>query len=74
MRGVTEIDAKPPYILGNFPRVELVFECVAKPQANLPTPTTGKFERLAQLKSLLDNGTLTQHEFDKEKTKILAEP
>lgn len=25
-----ETRAKPPYVLGNFPRIEIVFECVDK--------------------------------------------
>lgn len=24
----------PPYILGNFPRIEIVFACIDKPKAN----------------------------------------
>jgi len=30
MRGLVETDARPPYIQGNFARVELIFECTAK--------------------------------------------
>ena len=33
--------------------------------------STINFEKLAELKSLLDKGVLTQEEFDKEKRKIL---
>jgi len=70
-RGVSETAAVPPFILGNFPRVELQFECVDAPppqRALDPTP----YEKLATLKQLLDNGTLTQAEFDREKSKILG--
>ena len=74
MHGLVETDAKPPYILGNFPRVELVFECVDKPQTVAPITEISKYEKLAQLKKLLDNGTLTQQEFEREKAKILAQP
>jgi len=74
MHGLVETDAKPPYILGNFPRVELVFECIDKPQTAAPITEMGKYEKLAQLKRLLDNGTLTQQEFEQEKAKILAQP
>jgi hypothetical protein len=31
MRGLVETAARPPYIQGNFARVELIFECIAKP-------------------------------------------
>ena len=32
MRGLVETAARPPYIQGNFARVELIFECIAKPR------------------------------------------
>ena len=28
---VETTDAKPPYILGNFPKTEIIFKCVKKP-------------------------------------------
>ena len=31
MHGLIETAARPPYIQGNFARVELIFECIAKP-------------------------------------------
>lgn len=64
--------SNPPYILGNFPRVELIFTCIERkaPQASLGD----RLNQLAELKKLLDNGTLTQAEFDHEKQKILAKP
>lgn len=76
MHSLVETASKPPYILGNFPRVELVFECV--PKANTG-PAAGavsssKYDKLASLKKLLDSGALTQAEFDREKAKVLAEP
>ena len=74
-RGVSETASKPPHILGNFPRVELVFECTDKPNATTaPAPSTGKYEKLATLKKLLDSGAITQSEFEREKAKVLAEP
>ena len=73
-RGITETAAKPPYILGNFPRVELIFECVEKPKASGSVPDTGKYERIAALKKLLDSGAITQQEFENEKAKLLASP
>jgi len=76
MHGLTETAAKPPYILGNFPRVELVFESVPKSQAHGSAAAVGpsKYDKVASLKKLLDSGALTQAEFDKEKAKVLAEP
>lgn len=76
MRGLVETAAKPPYILGNFPRVELVFECVPKPPTKLGADVVSqsKYDKVASLKKLLDSGALTQAEFDREKAKLLAEP
>lgn len=62
----------PPHILGNFPRVELLFVCLEKEDSVTSNKVT-KYEKLAQLKKLLDNGTLTQDEFDNEKKKILKD-
>lgn len=42
MHGLVETAARPPFILGNFARVELIFECVAKPVAQGTTSTRGK--------------------------------
>jgi len=76
MRGLVETSAKPPYILGNFPRVELVFECVPKPSTRpgVEVVNPSKYDKVASLKKLLDSGALTQAEFDREKAKLLAEP
>ena len=74
MHGLVERASKPPYILGNFPKLELVFECVNKPGASNSVAVASKYDRLEALKRLLDNGTLTQQEFDEEKTKVLAGP
>jgi Short C-terminal domain len=76
MHSLVETAAKPPYILGNFPRVELVFECVPKPKTRpvAEAVSPSKYDKLASLKKLLDSGALTQAEFDREKTKLLAEP
>jgi hypothetical protein len=76
MHGLVETAAKPPYILGNFPRVELVFECVPKPNTRPveEAVSPSKYDKLASLKKLLDSGALTQTEFDREKAKLLAEP
>jgi Short C-terminal domain len=73
-RGTSETAAKPPYILGNFPRVELIFECVAKSTIAGSVPEIGKYEKIAALKKLFDGGALTQQEFEAEKTKVLAAP
>lgn len=66
--------SKPPYILGNFPRIEIVFACVDKP--NAARGRSGgdeQYAKLSNLKKLLDQGAITQGEFEKEKAKILSQ-
>jgi len=76
MEILTETTANPPYLLGNFPRLEIVFDCIdntgAKPAVS--GSDNSKYRRLLDLKKLLDAGVLTQQEFDSEKAKVLAEP
>lgn len=73
MLTVSEHTAAPPYILGNFPRIEIIFVCVDKELTQTTVAVTDKYERLIKIKELLDTGTLTQAEFEAEKKKILAE-
>jgi hypothetical protein len=40
--GLVETAARPPFILGNFARVELIFECVAKPPVRGMPASSGK--------------------------------
>jgi hypothetical protein len=75
MESVRETTSTPPYILGNFPRIEIVFDCVEKP--TFTASSTGedpKYTKLVNLKKLLDGGIITQAEFDREKAKILGQP
>jgi hypothetical protein len=75
MESLSETTAKPPYILGNFPRVEIVFDCVSAPAATLRVANDDpKYTKLVNLKRLLDAGVITQGEFEREKTKILDQP
>jgi hypothetical protein len=71
MRVVSENVSNPPYILGNFPRIEIVFACVDKPKTEQPVFQDIQYERLINLKKLLDAGVITKDEFEKEKNKIL---
>ena len=72
-RPLQETTSKPPHVLGNFPRVELLFECTdsisVSPASAPPVDKLGQIERL---KKLLDSGALTQQEYDREKAKILG--
>lgn len=71
---LAEHTASPPYILGNFPRIEIIFVCANK-ETITPTswPSTKKYDDLSKIKVLFDQGVLTQEEFDAEKTAILNE-
>jgi hypothetical protein len=72
---IEETTANPPYILGNFPRIEIVFQCLTPSQKiDSVSVRDPKYAKLADLKRLLDTGVITQAEFDSEKAKILAEP
>ena len=82
MLAVYERTSVPPYIWENFPRIELTFVCVdddrAQPSVS-PIPDKkassfdDKYNRLLKIKRLLDDGVLTQEEFESEKKKILSE-
>jgi hypothetical protein len=61
----------PPYILGNFPRIEIVFALIDQADAAAPNRARDRYAELAKLKKLLDDGTITQDEFQREKGKIL---
>lgn len=74
---IEETTANPPYILGNFPRIEIVFQCVTSAQkiGSMSVGVTDpKYIKIVELKRLLDSGVITQAEFDSEKAKILAAP
>jgi hypothetical protein len=73
MLTVSEHTAAPPYILGNFPRIEIIFVCVDKEATQTTLAATDKYDRLTKIKELLDSGVLSQEEFETEKKKILAE-
>ena len=62
----------PPYILGNFPRIEIVFACVDKPSTARPLFRDEQYTKLTNLKRLLDDGVITKDEFERQKSKILS--
>lgn len=75
MKPLRETTSKPPHILGNFPRIELIFGCVDKPTSVVtPAGNDPKYTKLVNLKKLLDTGVLSQEEFEREKAKILSQP
>lgn len=74
VRLLQERASTPPHILGNFPRVEWVFECSVR-SASASTPiASDKLGQIERLKKLLDSGALNQQEFEREKAKILNTP
>ena len=60
----------PPHVLGNFPRVELIFICMDK-KAPIAQDNPNPYQKLAQLKALLDSGAITKSEYAVQKDKIL---
>jgi len=64
------------HIAGNFPRAELVFACLPKEDdssaASAEAKDISRYDELRELKALLDEGVLTQEEYDQEKSEILA--
>lgn len=67
-----ETVSTPPYLLGNFPRVELVFECV---EPKLTTSTTpqgrGITDRLKEAEDLFKSGVITKPEYEQKRQEIL---
>lgn len=75
VRPIQETTSKPPHVLGNFPRLEWQFQCTESLKSpSVAAPMGDKLTQLERLKKLLENGTLTQREFDLEKSKILTTP
>ena len=63
--------SQPPYILGNFPRIEIVFALIDKKDEVAASGTRDKYADLERLKKLFDSGALTKEEFEAEKAKVL---
>ena len=63
----------PPHILGNYARAELIFVCVGEDEnSTVYKKEKDKYDKLNDIKRLLDSGVLTKEEFDIEKKKILS--
>ena len=51
--------SQPPYILGNFPRIEIVFALIDKAdESNRSAPQSDKYAQIEKLKKLLDEELL----------------
>ena len=72
-----EQTSKPPHIMGNYQRIEIIFVLLNKPTKTSENKENNqsedKYDKLNKLKKLLDNKVITQKEFDSEKAKILKE-
>jgi hypothetical protein len=74
-RYIRETASRPPHILGNFPRIELEFECADRlSKQNVEAPDPDRYAKLERLKRLLDSGALSQQEYATEKARILGTP
>lgn len=69
---VLEERTSGPFLPGNWPRIELVFVCAVDPNSSYDSKGADKYAQLSKLKSLLDNGVITEKEFVAEKTKLLS--
>jgi hypothetical protein len=64
--------SQPPYVLGNYPRIEIVFALIDEPANEYDGGiATDRYMALEKLKELLDDGAITQDEYDREKARIL---
>ena len=75
VRLVQETTSPALFLPGNFPRVEWIFECAEAPRReSIPMGEPDRLSQLERLKKLLDSGTLTQTEFEREKARVLGVP
>ncbi|HFQ4906525.1 TPA: SHOCT domain-containing protein [Vibrio vulnificus] len=75
MYTISEHTASPPYVLGNFPRIEIIFVCIQKESSETGSSvgSSNKYDDLLKIKELNEQGVLTDEEFQTEKAKILAQ-
>ncbi|MGJ0360700.1 SHOCT domain-containing protein [Aliarcobacter cryaerophilus] len=70
-RAISEQTSVPPHILGNFPRVELVFVCEEASKSKSKNFSEA-YQQLEVLGNLLEKGLITKEEFDLQKAKIFS--
>jgi len=68
-----EQTSHPPYILGNFPRIEICFACIAKKTGTvqLNEPRTDIYAEILKFDDLRKKGLITDEEFEFQKRKLL---
>ncbi|RMA82688.1 SHOCT domain-containing protein [Umboniibacter marinipuniceus] len=74
-RTIREQASTPPFILGNFARIEIIFVCEEPELVRLSVEQheSDKWETLETLANLRDRGVITEEEFEVEKAKILSQ-
>ncbi|PRM96370.1 SHOCT domain-containing protein [Aliarcobacter cryaerophilus] len=68
---ISEHTGQPPYIFGNYPKIEIIFVCKEKKENDFPINEESKYNNLEKIKKLYDNGVLTEEEYLIEKDKLL---
>jgi hypothetical protein len=66
----------PPYVLGNFPKMEIIFICIEKPNAATTTGTGSNSkpsatDKLKELNLMHEQGLITDPEYQQKKKQIL---
>jgi len=69
---VEETTSKPPHVLGNWPRIEIVFSCVAR-KSSVPGSQTDRYDELRKLKELFDEGVISREDYEREKEKMFSQ-
>jgi hypothetical protein len=70
---IQETTSTPPHILGNWPRIEIIFSCIKSAKSDPVVAPPDKYDRLSKLKALLEAGAITPQEYEAEKKKVLSE-
>ncbi len=73
MQALGERTSSPPYILGNFPKIEICFACLEKKATAKPAQEVSKdlYTEIMKLEDLRKRGLLTDAEFEAQKKKLL---
>lgn len=75
-RTLSEQMSTPPYVLGNFPKMEIIFICVEEPSTTTATgaSSTDKpsaADKLKELESMHKQGLITNAEYQQKRKQIL---
>jgi len=73
-RTLSEQMSTPPYVLGNFPKMEIIFICVEKPDTTTeknPGDKPSATDKLKELNSIHEQGLITDAEYQQKRKQIL---